>query len=325
MTLLYDTRSQALAGHRLSLTGTLRNCAGGPTPWNTWISCEEHVQRADGYYERDHGYNFEVPASLDDPLPIHPEPLTAMGRFEHEAVCVHPASGIVYQTEDRHDSLIYRFLPNRPGELARGGRLQALALRGHPGLDARNWRRRELEPGDALETEWIEIDRVEAPDDDLRLRGHERGATLFARGEGMWMGDGVVYFACTNGGRARKGQIWRYTPGPREGTGDESREPGRLELFIEADDGTLLENADNLTVAPWGDLVVCEDGSGEDFLVGVTPEGEIYRFARNRRSSGELAGACFSPDGSTLFLNMQREGLTVAITGPWESRGRRAG
>ncbi len=90
-----------------------------------------------------------------------------------------------------------------------------------------------------------------------------------------------------------------------------------LELFIEPNDLTLVENCDNLTVAPWGDLILCEDANTDQNLVGVTPKGEIYRFARNARGTSELAGVTFSPDGSTLFVNVQHEGVTLAITGPW--------
>jgi len=219
---------------------------------------------------------------------------------------------------------VYRFLPDVPGRLERGGRLQALAIRDRPGLDTRNFGGRVVAPGEPLAVEWIDLDHVEAPDDDLRYRGREAGAAVFARGEGIYYGErgqgGEVFIACTIGGEAQKGQIWRYVPSPAEGTPEEHSHPGTLELFVEPNDGTIMENADNICVAPWGDLVVCEDGSGEDYLVGITPRGEIYKFARNLRSAGEFAGACFSPDGSTFFVNMQVEGWTVAITGPWGSR-----
>jgi hypothetical protein len=315
-TLVYDTRAQQLVAHRLSLAGTLVNCAGGPTPWGTWVSCEEITNPAGAGLERDHGYNFEVPARADGP-PARPVPLVAMGRFTHEAVAVQPGTGIVYETEDVSDGLLYRFLPNVPGELIQGGRLQALAVRREPGLDTRNFDGRDIEPGVSMPVEWIDMDDVTAPDDDLRHRGHAAGAARFARGEGIWYGDNEVFVACTNGGPARKGQIWRYRPSPAEGTDGEREQPGTLELFIEPNDGTLIENADNVTIAPWGDLVVCEDGTDEDYLVGVTPRGEIYKLARNQNGSGEFAGACFSPDGSTLFVNMQADGWTLAITGPW--------
>ena len=133
----------------------------------------------------------------------------------------------------------------------------------------------------------------------------------------MWYGNDAVYFACTNGGEAERGQIWRYVPSPNEGAPQESEAPGTLELFVEPNDPGLVDNADNLTVTPWGDLILCEDGSGEQFLVGIKPDGTAYKFARNAVSNSELAGATFSPDGTTLFVNIQHDGLTLAITGPW--------
>lgn len=137
-TLVYDTRLGRLEKHFLSLAGTYRNCAGGPTPWNSWISCEETVETAEHDIEKDHGYNFEVPVSDKIGL-VDPIPLKAMGRFRHEAVAVDPATGIVYQTEDRRDGLFYRFIPNEPGKLVAGGRLQALRVKYAKGLDTRNW------------------------------------------------------------------------------------------------------------------------------------------------------------------------------------------
>ena len=316
-TLVYDTDAQRLESHHLSLAGTLRNCAGGPTPWNSWISCEETVQRGGEQCAHDHGYPFEVPASATPGL-ARPVPLKAMGRFRHEAVAVDPATGVVYQTEDVGDGLLYRFIPNQPGQLAEGGRLQALAVVEQPSLDTRNWEATTVTPGTTLDTRWFDLDDVEAPDNDLRLRGFEQGAARFARGEGMWYGDNAVFFACTNGGAAERGQIWRYVPSLFEGTPEEASKPGRLELFVEPNDPGLVDNADNLTVTPWGDLILCEDGSGDQYLVGITPQGTVYKFAHNAVSDSEFAGATFSPDGSTLFVNIQGDGLTLAITGPWQ-------
>jgi len=328
-TIVYDTREKRLERHFLSLVGTYRNCAGGVTPWNTWITCEEDVSspNADGTnsddpMEKEHGYNFEVPAT-DQIRLIDPMPLKAMGRFRHEAVAVEPKSGVVYQTEDRSDGLFYRFVPNKPGELLAGGRLQALRLKDATAADTRNWRNKTFQVGQSLPVEWAELENVESPDDDLRYQGYfEKGAARFGRGEGCWYGNQAVYFVSTSGGSKRKGQVWRYTPSPAEGADNEKMQPARLELFIEPNDGNLVENADNLTVAPWGDLILCEDGPGAQFLLGVTPEGRTYQLGRTTLS--ELAGACFSPDGSTLFVNIYNPGMTLAITGPWESLRPRA-
>lgn len=327
-TLIYDTRSGTLEKHYLSLAGTMRNCAGGPTPWNSWISCEETNQKAKDTFEKDHGYNFEVPAVITAGL-VTPIPLKAMGRFRHEAVAVDASTGIVYQTEDRGDGLIYRFIPNQPGELTAGGRLQALRIKEMRSADTRNWKSwveslfswtyDPFPVGEPVAVEWIEIENVESPRDDLRYQGFEKGGARFARGEGMWYGGNAIYFACTNGGARRKGQIWRYIPSPFEGTPEEAKSPGQLELFIEPNNSRLLENADNLTIAPWGDVILCEDGPKSQFLVGVTPEGKLYQFAQNALNRSEFAGVTFSPDGSTLFVNIQTPGLTLAITGPWQS------
>jgi len=171
--------------------------------------------------------------------------------------------------------------------------------------------------GEIFGTYWIDVTEVESPENDLRYRGSDGGAAKFARGEGIWYGDGTIFIACTEAGQHHKGQIWKYTPSPSEGTSDERTYPGQLELFIEADEAGLIENCDNLTIAPWGDLIVCEDGTGSQYLVGITPEGEIYKFARNAISQSEFAGVTFSPDGSTLFVNIQHDNLTLSIIGPW--------
>jgi hypothetical protein len=321
-TLLYDTTNQRLVSHHLSLAGTLVNCAGGPTPWGSWITCEEIVSSPEAGFTREHGYNFEVVAG--QPGLQRAEPLKEMGRFKHEAIAVHPASGIVYETEDLGDGLLYRFIPNVPGRLSEGGRLQALAIVDQPSLDTRNWETVDVPLRTRMATTWIDLDDVMSPDDDLRYRGFAAGAARFTRGEGIFYGErdgsGEVYIACTDGGTARKGQIWTYRPSPFEGTDQEASSPGSLELFVEPNDGTIIENADNLCVAPWGDIIVCEDGTGDDYLLGITPDGEIYKLAHDLNGTGEFAGCCFSPDGGTLFVNKQIEGWTLAITGPWTSR-----
>ena len=164
-TLVYDTGEGKLEREFLSLAGTLRNCGGGPTPWGSWISCEEMVIRRGEYgAEKDHGFNFEVPSGSNDLSKA--VPLIPMGRFNHEAVSVDPNSGIVYQSEDRPDGLIYRFLPRSRGELMKGGQLQALAIQGHPHLFTGNWGFGARVPlGVRWPVSWVGLDSVEAPED----------------------------------------------------------------------------------------------------------------------------------------------------------------
>ena len=317
-TIVFDTKAQRMDKHFLSLIGTQRNCAGGQTPWGTWVTCEEVNAEREPNEEDWHGYNFEVTPTIEPGL-VKPVALRDMGRFRHEAVTVDPASGVVYETEDLGDGLLYRFLPHEPGKLSKGGRLQALAVKGQPQMDTRNWPTLPTFPlGQPLEVEWIDMDNVDSPTLDLRYRGRAKGAAVFARGEGAWWGEGEGYFAMTNGGKNTLGQVFRYIPSPYEGTSRETEQPGRVELFAEPNDTELLKNGDNIMVAPWGDLIICEDTKGVNRIMGVTAEGEFYEMAANVGPEGsEWAGACFSPDGTTLFANIQKPGYTVAITGPW--------
>jgi secreted PhoX family phosphatase len=308
----------------MSLAGTEINCAGGPTPWGSWLSCEECFTEPGTRLqklrlirrERRHGYVFEVPARATGL--VEPQPIKAMGRFEHEACAVDEKTGIVYMTEDRYHSLFYRYIPNTPGKLGEGGTLQALALVGQATLMTHNWSAVPQTPLDKpLQTRWIDLDDVDPADNNLRLRGAAKGAATFARGEGLCLAGDRYAFTCTNGGRSRLGQVFTYTPSPFEGTSREHEVPGELTLIAEADENSLLRNADNLTMAPWGDLIVCEDTANHCGLVGIRPDGSQYEIADNAYSDSELAGACFSPDGRILFVNIQYPGMTVAITGPW--------
>ena len=122
-----------------------------------------------------------------------------------------------------------------------------------------------------VRVEWIDIEDYESPKDDMRYVGFDAGAARFARGEGMFYGNGEIYFACTNGGAKKYGQIFRYKPSPSEGLAGEHSEPGTLELFIESQDLELLKACDNLTVAPWGDVVICEEVGVSSAIVGITP------------------------------------------------------
>jgi secreted PhoX family phosphatase len=318
-----------LVRHFLSLAGTVRNCAGGATPWGTWVSCEETVGTAERTFEHHgdepvtvtarHGYNFEVDPKAGET--VRAVPLREMGRFNHEAICVDPRTGIVYQTEDRKDGAVYRFRPRVPGRLAEGGALEALRIPspGGKSVDTSNRKRSDFASGRPLPVEWVPISEPDPPRDLVRREAQERGAARFARAEGIHWSRGAAFIACTTGGPEERGQIWRLRPGPSPS------EPDTLELFIEVGKRSPLQNPDNLCVSRAGELVICENRPKDPCLIGATPEGQLFRMAANRMNDSEFAGATFSPDGRILFVNIQKPGLTLAILGPWRGSGEAPG
>jgi secreted PhoX family phosphatase len=315
-TLVVDPRSRLPRRAFLSLAGTSTNCAGGPTPWGSWLTCEETTAGASRGYTRPHGYVFEVRSRANGP--VDPDPLTAMGRFEHEAVTVDPDGVIVYQTEDEGSAGFYRFVPDLPGVLAAGGSLQMLAVAGQPNYDTRTGQT----VGEPLTATWVDIlypdpAAAEADPGAVFQQGYAAGGAVFSRLEGAFRGLDRVYFHSTDGGDSRLGQVWEYVPSDPSNGGQPT-----LRLIFESTDPAVLDHPDNLCVSPRGGLVICEDGGdGDNYVRGLTPEGAIFDFARNEVpgfESTEFAGSCFSPDGQTLFVNIQVPGLTFAIWGPWE-------
>jgi secreted PhoX family phosphatase len=279
----------------LVLAGTARNCAGGISPWG-WLSCEENVDRG-------HGYVFLCAADAERLQP--PRRIDAYGRFLHEAVAIDPADHAAYLTEDRKDGCLYRFVPARRDAPFGEGRLQALALADQARFDLGA----EQPDQASFAVRWVDLPRsTDERADGLRYAAQERGAAIVKRGEGIWRVSDGFAFTCTEGGPISSGQIYHLAPTPGG---------GRLRLLAQSRDEHTLDMPDNVTMTPWGDLLVCEDNHRSVFLRLVTQQGRVIPFAHNSLSRSEFAGVCFSPDGRHLFVNIQENGLTLAITGDW--------
>lgn len=273
----------------LVLAGSSRNCAGGLSPWG-WMSCEEDTSNGRGYV-------YLCPFEYNDYQ--HTRKIPSYGRFNHEACIVHPETYNAYLTEDRWDGCFYRFKPYSKGDPF-VGTLQALKV--EPSFISGQ----ELTKGKSYKISWVDLISPNYTRDDLRIQAQKLGATKFIRGEGLWLDGDKIYFSATQGGSIYKGQIFML-------------EGDQLTLLAESMDYKTLNMPDNITVSPWGQLVLVEDSSGYDHIRWLDRNGQVKTFGKNILSKSEMTGVCFDPSGKAMFLNIQEDGLTLAITGDFDA------
>ena len=319
----------------VSVAGTDNNCAGGVTPWGTWLTCEETERRkGNGGRQQDHGYVFEVSPVQAENLDRSPVPLKFLGRYAHEAVAVDPATGAIYETEDASgpNGLYFRWLP--PAGF-RGGKGALLALAQGTGGDtagslaamkcSRGSRHiadlsEATQPGTQYKVEWVEVPDRDARTVSVRRQFRDDQVTRSRKLEGAWWADGGAYFVASfarlsDGSRnEHDGQVWFYDP---------AKETVTLTTIFGVNpdpsiDADNYDGPDNITVSPYGGVILAEDGNGVQHLVGVTDQGKAYTLARNDQGGSEFTGPVFSRDGRTLFACIQSgPGRVFAITGPW--------
>ena len=340
-------------GEHVAISGTLTNCAGGPTPWGTWLTCEETETTQgtawagngqSGTYAKDHGYVFEV---FGDGRTL-PEPIKAFGRYAHEACAVDPSRTQVYLSEDasKPNGLFYRWTAPRGHKLGPGiarhlgptdGTLEAMAIIMDDGSvlpDVAYLTSAQL--GRPFPVRWVEVperdgqttsERKQFTDEITRGKKFEG---VFGTAEGVYVVNSFAFNTDDLPADAVKhdGMVWFYSYRDRTITlvtyfpHQTTSESGGAPRY----DGVVFDGPDNVTVTPWGSLVLAEDGVGASHVLSSVPGGPTYAIARNQLNIGtdaapeysEFTGPAFTSDGTVLFVNIQTPGLTLAVTGPWE-------
>jgi secreted PhoX family phosphatase len=317
-TVIEVARDGARVSEWVGLSGTISNCAGGVTPWDTWLTCEETEVRAgtaygaNGSTAQDHGWIFEVAPA--ESAQQHPVPIKAFGRYAHEAVVV-MKDMTVYLTEDASspNGLLYRWTGGhrsdaKPGFLQSlaptAGTLEAMRVQNTDGQWVDDLSRfTSAQVGRELKVAWVKVpDRLATT---TSVRKQFTTAAQVTRGkklEGAWADARGVYFASSYAGYSdipalsvpHDGQIW-YLDHDRQTLTLQAYFPYIRELHTPSTAGgwtpwtlqeqrslpDIFDGPDNVHVSPWGGLVIAEDGEGLNGLFIWTEDGGAQRLARN--------------------------------------------